>query len=156
MTDAYYSLLIGSIITTFPAIIYSVWKETRFVDRTPALLYGLSSLGSAALFYADFGSTEIGFWALGIFLFLGIVYLIAWKKLDIWGEENVSLPFSHKTIGGFQIAFFYQLYLVSILGALPIISTPISIAQNVVLWGAIFTGVLYLTTLIVKLYKNRD
>lgn len=141
---------------TFPAIIYSVWKETRYVERTPALLYGLASLGSGILLYADFGSTEIGFWALGVFTFLAAIYFLACWKLEIWGEENISLPFSHKTIGGFQIAFLYQVYLVSIFGAFPILSTSISIAQNMILWGLVFTGILYLATLIAKLYKNRE
>lgn len=155
MPDAYYALLIGNIIVTFPAIIYSVWKETRKVFQTPALLYGLASIGSGFLSYADFGPTEIGFWSLGIFLGLGTIYLIAWKKLDVWGHEPNSLPFSHKTIGGFQIAFFYQLYLVPILGSLPTIFTSISIGPNIALWGLIFVAILYIATLIAKFYKNR-
>lgn len=156
MPELNYALLIGNLITIFPAIIYSVWKETRYVEKIPALLYSLASLGSGILFYADFGYTEIGLWALGVFTSLFVIYLLACWKLDIWGEENVSLPFSHKTIGGFQIAFFYQIYLVSIFGTLPILSTPISPAQNVVLWGFIFVGILYLATLIAKTYKNRE
>jgi len=154
MPNHFISLLIGSVITTFPAIIYSVWVETRFVNRTPGLLYGLASLGSGFLFYADFGSTEIGFWSLGIFLALGTTYLIAWRKLNIWGQEHISLPFSHKTIGGFQVAFFYHLYLVPIFYNLPMLAMPLSVAQNVVLWGAIFVGLLYGASGIAWIIKN--
>lgn len=156
MEDPYVALLIGNLIMTFPAIIYSIWKETRFVNRTPGLLYGLASIGSGILLFADLGYTELGFWALGIFLVLGIIFLIAWKKFTRWGKKNISLPFSHKTIGGFQIAFFIQLYITPTYeNALPRIFDSLSSAQNVVLWGAIITGTLYFITGVVKKYKNR-
>jgi len=154
MTELNYGLLFGVLVTTLPTIIYSIWKETRFVKRGTAALYAFASIGFGILYYYDSGFSEITSWALGIFSALGIIFLIVvWRNPDIWNDKR-SLPFSHKMIGGFQIAFLYQLYLVPTLRNLPTIFLPTSLAQNVVLWGAIFTGALYLTTLIAKLYKN--
>ncbi len=155
MTDLNYGLLFGVLITTLPTIIYSVWVETRFVRRRTAALYAFASIGFGIVYYYDSNFLEISWWALGIFSTLGIIFLIVvWRNPEIWEDER-SLPFSHKTIGGFQIAFLYQLYLAPTLGELPTMSLPTSSVQDVVLWGAIFTGMLYLASLIARKFKNQ-
>lgn len=154
MPDLNYGLLFGVLVTTLPPIIYSIWKETRFVRRGTASLYAFASIGFGIMYGFDVGFTDIGWWAVGIFSALGVIFLIVyWRDPDIWDDER-SLPFSHKTIGGFQLSFLYYRYVSSSIGSLPLLSNTISVSENVVLWGGICTLILFMATAVARWYKN--
>lgn len=108
MEEEHFLLLIGLGITTIPAIILSMWNETRFVGKTKVIVYGLSSIGFAFLYLVNSGlDNAVGQEAFVLFFGIGALWLFVRKRFpDIWKTKK-SLPFSHKTIGGFQLAFMY-------------------------------------------------
>lgn len=146
--------LIGLALATVPQIIWSVWNETRFVGRSAVILYGSSSIGFGFLYWIDIGlDNVIGREALALFFLSGLLFLLVrWRTSNNFWRRARSLPFSHKTIGGFQLAFLYYRYVPLIFVTSPEI--PTIEAENVLWWGIAGTLVLWAITGIVRVYKN--
>ena len=154
MEEGQLYLLIGLVITTVPQIVWSVWKETRFVGKEAVILYGLSSIGFGFLYWVDIGlDNVIGQEAFALFFLAGLLLLLVRLRTasNFWKRKK-SLPFSHKTIGGFQLSFLYYLYVPLIFVTTPEI--PTIDAENVLLWGIVGTLVLWAMTGIAYAYKN--
>lgn len=146
-------LLIGLVITTAPQIIWSIWKETRFVGPDAVILYGFSSIGFGILYWINIGlGNAIGQEALALFIAVGALFLFVRIRFPRIWKKTKSLPFSHKTIGGFQLSFIYYLYVPLIFITTPEI--PRIETENVVWWGIVGTIVLWVITGIVRVYKN--
>jgi len=151
LTSTDYLPLVGVILSFAIPLAYSIWVETRFVHRWAAAVYGGASLSFAVSFYS-LGISEIGMWALGIFLVLGFLFIgIATINRNIWHGAS-SIIFSYKTIAGFQLGFLFLAFFPTIFDELP------QMAQmpllNIVIWGLFLTMMLHSTIAPVRYIKN--
>lgn len=144
--------LIGALISFIGPLGYSIWKETRYVQRAAGAVYGLSSISFGLLYYHILGYSDVGLSALAVFVPAGILFLILSKYINIWGNGE-SLIFSYKTLGGFQFGFLYSAYLIPILGNLPqAVEEPI---LNILVFGGGVTILLHSTIAPVRYVKNQ-
>lgn len=151
MVEINIPLLIGVFLSFAAPLGYSIWVETRFVQQNAATLYGFASISFGILYYYSVAGSDVGLWAIGLFIPLGILFVILSRVLDVWDDEK-GIIFSYKTIGGFQLAFLYIAFLSDIFGDLPqMIEIPF---LNIVAWGGLLSIILHSTIAPIRYIKN--